>query len=312
MKRLLTQNYWQKLLAFLMAFFIWLMAPAPNKQGLTEMQFFAPISYINLPKDLEITKHPPQAVSVFVRIPQNMVGEINPSQFQLQVDLSDAEPGENSFQLKRSEVLAPKQVKVVKILPSSLDITFDDRIEMVLPIEPVFQGDPAEGYVMERVTLNPREVTVHGPRSLLKGMIQLETKGIDINGLNSQVDMVVHPIFPQGISPVEPKPEIYTARIEIGSEPMSLIFEKVPIGLVNQVYVTKVNPKSFNVQLRGPRRLMERLTMDDVQAFINLQPYAPGNYKIKAPTMRVPNGVQVLKIWPPIDVWVLKQKNFEE
>ncbi len=304
-------NLWQKLLALCMALVIWIMAPTPNREGLTEIQLFAPVSYINLPKNLEIVSQPIASVSLFVSIPHNEVGKINPSQFQLQVDLSGAEPGENNFALRRSDVLAPKQVTISKIQPSSLDLTLEERVEKLLPIKPVFKGELGDGYVIEKAEVTPAEIIVHGPQSILDGLDQIETKALDIQGLNSQVDMVVFPIFPQGVGVSDPKPELYTIRIEIGSEPMSINFEKIPIGLVNQLYVTKINPKWFNVQLRGPRKVVERLNKDDIQAFINLQPLAPGTHKIKAPTLRVPAGVQVLKTWPPIDVWILNQKLYE-
>ena len=310
-KEFFRENILQKAFALGMALVIWAMAPTPQKEGFTEMQFFVAISYINLPKNMEFIESPPQSVSLFVSIPNSEVGELNPAQFQVQVDLSNAEPGDNNITIRRNEILAPKTAVINKINPETLDLVLEEGIEKLVDIKPVFQGQLGEGYVVEKVELNPAQVLVRGPKSQLEAMVQIETKAINIEGLTGQVDMLIKPIFPQGITLVEPKPDLFAARIRIGSQPVVMNFENLPIGVVNQVYVTRFNPKSFNITVRGPKRLVEALKKDDIQAFINLQPYEPGKYKIKSPTIRLSPEIQIIRVWPPIDLWVLKQKIYE-
>jgi len=311
LKEFFRENILQKAFALGMALVIWAMAPTPQKEGFTEMQFFVAISYINLPKNMEFIEPPPQSVSLFVSIPHSEVGELNPAQFQVQVDLSDAESGDNNITIRRSEVLAPKTAVINKINPETLDLVLEEGIEKMVAIQPVFQGQPGEGSVVEKVEMNPAQVRVRGPKSKLDSIEQLETKAINIEGLTGQVDMLVKPVFPSGITLVEPKPDLFAARIRIGSQPVVMNFENLPIGVVNQVYVTRFNPKSINITVRGPKRLLESLSKDDIQTFIDLQSYEPGKYKIKSPTLRLSPEIQIIKVWPPVDLWVLKQKIYE-
>ncbi|MBT7891478.1 MAG: hypothetical protein HN580_20850, partial [Deltaproteobacteria bacterium] len=78
----------------------------------------------------------------------------------------------------------------------------------------------------------------------------------------------------------------------------------------NQTYVTRINPKRFNVLLRGPRSLMDTFNKKDIQAFIDLENLRPGKeYKIESPTLRIRPEIQIKEIWPkPISVWVKKQR----
>lgn len=310
-KAFFAKNLAQKTLALFVAIAIWGFAPLPKREGTTEIQFFVPVSYTNLPKHLEITGQPPRSVALFVELPQSSLGNINPSQFQLRVDLSDADTGDNNFILRKSQVIAPKGVRVLNINPATLDISFENRIEKLLPIHPVFSGTPAKGYVVEKITLSPEMVLVHGPESKLVKVEQLESKRIDIDGLVGEANMRLNIVFPQGIAPVEPKPDLYTALLKVGSEPVNMSFENIPIGLVNQIYVTRINPKFFNIQLRGPKSILDKMKPEDIQAFINLQAYKPGNHKVKSPTLRVSPELQILRVWPPIDIWVLNQKVYE-
>jgi hypothetical protein len=61
------KNPIQKLLSVVLAIVIWIIAPSPNKD-LTEVKFFVPVSYVNLPKSLEIVSDPIQSISVSVEV----------------------------------------------------------------------------------------------------------------------------------------------------------------------------------------------------------------------------------------------------
>ncbi len=311
MKRLLFNNPVQKLLALGFAITIWIFAPAPDKNNLTEMQLFVPVSYVNLPKNLEITSDPVQSISVSIQIPSSDIQKANPNLFQAVIDLEDAVPGEQTYALKQGIVKVPKSidVRITQISPSSLNLVFEETIEKSVPIKPVFVGEVSEGYVREEVTMEPKTATIRGPKSTVSKIEQLETKTLDIENLDSQVELEAQLSLPKGVTVIEPKQEFYIAKIRIGSEPIFIRFFDIPIGLVNRTYITRINPKHFNVLLRGPRSIMETLNKKDVQAFIDLESLEPGEYKVEAPTLRIRPEITIEKTWPPIDVWVKKQRS---
>lgn len=306
---LIFKNPIQKSLAISFAIIIWIFAPAPESAKKTEVQFFVPVSYIHTPKNLLIISDPLQAISVSVEISTQDLPEIHPSMFQAVIDLENADPGVIQYELTADILKTPPNVRVLRISPAATSIEFEELIEKILTIKPVLVGEPAKGYVLQKINIMPEVVKVRGPISTLSKIDRLETKALDINNLNNDVDLMVYPAFPQNITVVDPKPEFYAAHIQIGSEPVEILFKNLPIGIVNQVYVTKINPKSFNVLLRGPRSLMDYITKEDVQAFIDLRGKKPGKYKIKEPSLRLRPEIQKLKIWPsPIHIWVLKTK----
>lgn len=307
--RNLFKNPVQKLLAFSFALIIWALAPTARKEILTEAQFFVPVSYVNLPKDIEITSPPLQSVSVAVEFSQKDIKDIHPSNFQVIIDLEKAESGEKEYTILPRNIKSPSSVNVVKVSPEKIKLAFEKSIERTLPVHPVFIGELAKGYVIKKVILDPQSLKIRGPVSVLRKMEQLETRAINIDQVDSDLDMVVHVLFPDKVSLANPNDnEIYTARILIGSEPIVKRYDNIPIGVLNQIYVTRINPKVFNIVLRGPRSLMDTFNPKDIQAFIDLQSYTPGNHKINAPTVRLRPEIQVQKMWPPIDIWVLHQK----
>ncbi|MDH5561059.1 MAG: CdaR family protein [Deltaproteobacteria bacterium] len=310
-KELIVKNWPQKILAIVFAMIVWALAPSPNKEAQTEMQFFVPVTYANLPKTLEIISDPIQSVSISVATSQSDLQNLHPSLFQAVIDLHDATGGEKVYAVTEKNIKTPPNVRVNKISPDSVKLAFEDTIEKELPIHVVISGEPAKGFAVSEVILEPKVVKVHGPVSKLSGVLQLETKSISIEGVSSDIEMLVYILFPERVVPIEPKPDFFIARIKFGSEPIKMRFEKIPIGLVNQTYVTRINPKKFNALLRGPKKLLEQMEISDIQAVIDLNHYKPGTYKIKTPTIRTRSEVKVLETWPPIDIWVLNQKIYE-
>ncbi|PCI24987.1 MAG: hypothetical protein COB67_11180 [SAR324 cluster bacterium] len=311
MKNLFFKNPVQKLLAISFALIIWTLAPEMKKGDLTEVQFFVPVSYVNLPKDFEITSPPVQSLSISVEFSEKEIDNIHPSLFQVILDLEKANAGDINYKISPKNIKSPAGVRIVKISPDSVDLTLEQTIERTLPIRPVFIGEPAEGYVLKKVTMIPNAVKVRGPHSILDNIEQLETRAINIETADSDIDMLVHVLFPKRVTPIAPKPEFYSARITLGSQPINLRFLNIPVGLINQVYVTRINPKVFNIVIRGPQSLLADFSKKDIQAFIDLQDYKPGNYKTSTPTIRLSPEIQIQKIWPPIDIWVLNQKIYE-
>ena len=307
-KRFLTDNPIQKVLAVGIAVLIWAFAPHLDKPNLSQMRIFVPVSYINAPENLEIVSQPQQSVGVTIEIANDEIP--NPSLFQVVVNLEDAYPGERTYEITKKALRHPQEVKVLKISPDRLTFVFETTLEKKLAIKPVIVGNPAKGYVLEKVELEPEEVTLNGPKTILESLEQIETKTIDIEGISYNMDVITSINLPERLSLVGPEPEFYKAKIEVGSEPISIRFDDIPIGIVNQEYVTRINPKSFHVLLRGPRSIMQTFSAQDVQAFINLQDYLPGKYKIEASelTLRLRPEIQVQKIWPPIHIWVKKQR----
>lgn len=301
------KNPIQKLLSVCLAIIIWSFAPSPNKD-LTEVKFFVPVSYVNLPKHLEIVSDPLQSIAISVEISKDELPKTNPTMFQVALNLEDAVPGENEIAITSKSVTAPNKSRIVDISPNQLVLSFEEVVEKELPIRPVFLGKPAKGYIMEQFSMNPPSIKVRGLASSLGKVNQLTTKAVEIEGINSNLEMFVSILFPEKVKPVDPVPENYIIQIVVVSEPIVMLFKSIPIGIVRHAYQASINPTTFNMSVRGPRTLLEKFKKEDIQAFIDLEGYKPGNYKIDKPSIRLPPEIQIQEIWPSIDIWVRETK----
>lgn len=301
------ENLPQKALALFIAIIIWVLTTNQKESNLTEVQFFIPVSYINLPRDLTLKSSPLRSTNISIEVPQGRVKDLHPGLFQVIVDLKDISIGSQQYQVTSKNISRPSGVNVLNIIPNVIDIEIEKLLEKELKIRAVTQGETAKDYALGEVKMIPEKVRLEGPSSIMEKITQINTKPINIQGLNSDIDMIISLIIPTGTRTLEQNTD-FIARIKISSEPMSVRIFDVPIGIVNQNYVTRINPKKFNVLLRGPKSKLNNITKSDLQAFIDLSKYKPGTYKIKSPALYLDPSITVQKAWPPIDIWVLKQK----
>jgi YbbR domain-containing protein len=81
------------------------------------------------------------------------------------VDLSNLGPGVHAVPVQVQ--ITPRLVRLIRQDPESLTITLDPIISQVFPVNLIVQGEPSVGYQAQTPILDPSEVTVTGPESLV-------------------------------------------------------------------------------------------------------------------------------------------------
>jgi hypothetical protein len=69
----------------------------------------------------------------------------------------------------------------ITVEPREIYITLDYRISKLVPLVPIFQGQPESGYAMLSYSLNPSQVTIDGPAEQVAGIYELYTDVINLN-----------------------------------------------------------------------------------------------------------------------------------
>jgi YbbR domain-containing protein len=152
-----------------------------------ERRISVPVSYRNVPAQLELTGEQIERVSVHVRGDDNIVSALNEGSVRVVVDLAGSQPGSNIVPLRTSHVSAPTSVEVMQIEPSTVTVTLERAGQVVVPVRPTIEGQPAPGYAVGAITIEPSVVTVAGPESRLRGPIAVVTERVLLEGRTSRV-----------------------------------------------------------------------------------------------------------------------------
>jgi YbbR domain-containing protein len=129
----------------------------------------------------------PKQVEVTLRAPRSVWDKLtsNPKAVRAILDLSSLSAGEHTVNLQIQ--VAERPVRIVSVNPSSVTLSLEPLITRTLTIEPAISGEPAIGYKAGDVTLDPKQVAVSGPESLVN---QIARARIVINqaGVREDID----------------------------------------------------------------------------------------------------------------------------
>jgi YbbR domain-containing protein len=157
-------------------------------QASSEIGLEVPLEYRNIPADLEITGDTTNMVQVRLRGSSNVIKDVTARSVSTTIDLGDMRTGEKIVALSPQNVQAPFGAEVIRVNPSTVRFTLERTVVKTVSVTPMIVGQPADGYEVERVLLNPMKVEVEGPESRLNTLTSITTLPIRIEGRQATVE----------------------------------------------------------------------------------------------------------------------------
>ena len=178
-----------KLVSLAIAILLWW---AVGRDQQIEMPLTVPVEFQNAPANLEINSNYPFETRVTLRGPERLIQELNASEVHPIIDLQGATPGERTFDLTRSAIHVPRNVKVVQVVPSQFHISFDRTATRTVPVQPRVIGTLLSGYGITDVTTDPPTITVVGPERRVNSIQNAMTDPVDATGVVGQASFATH------------------------------------------------------------------------------------------------------------------------
>lgn len=234
----------------------------------------------------------PETVKVRVRGSARLVQMVSDEEIPpVTLDLREAEDGR--YDLEGAPFRVPPGLEVVSVIPSTVDLRFEERITRQVPVVPVLSGEVAEGHhVKDPIPVEPAEVTLSGPASEVVDITEVHTTPMILGGLGPGQ----HPRRIRLEAP--PEHSRYTGddqvEVTVIVEPdvTERVFPRVPVEVRGTELASSA--ETVNVTLRGPPSALEGLERERVTAFVQLGEDAsqPGAYRAE---------VQLEGVEPPLE-----------
>jgi YbbR domain-containing protein len=182
------------------------------------------------------------------------------------------------------------------------------EVEVVLPIvqmagfaeKPItvrWDGEPASGFRLMDVTVDPGSVQVTGLPALLEGL-RVQTDAIDITGLNETQTLSTGLELPEGISMIDVQPVFVTVVIEpIFSS--DIVRRPVEIRALEEGFEAIVDPEDVRVFLYGPLPILDTMTEEDVRVTVDLFDLITGTHVLEPFVSLAVEGIEVRSTQPP-------------
>jgi diadenylate cyclase len=183
-----------RLLALGIAFSLWFSVSFEDREALSERLVEASVSY-NRPRGFVILD-PVPSVNVRLRGSSKAIRRLNPYQVDVQVELTQTQPGTVTVNLGPENVLAPEGLDVVSLEPNVIRVELEREVTQRLPAVPKIIGEPAAGAIVDEPEVFPNQVLVTGPESLLARIQSLSTRPIRLDGHALTFDETVAVVSP--------------------------------------------------------------------------------------------------------------------
>ena len=176
------------LLALVISSVLWGMNHGSAKE---ERGFDIPVVFEGIPENLVITEKSAEVINIRVLGPQAALREMSPTEMEYGVNLEGAKAGKAIYLVDEAAMKLPPGARVMSRSPATIELKFERRGRKSVRVAADLEGEPAEGFVVTEVELDPPRVWLAGARSEVLRLSEVVTETIDVAGLNESIEREV-------------------------------------------------------------------------------------------------------------------------
>lgn len=179
-----------KFLSIFLSVFLWVYVLNSEK---VKFEKTVSLEYI-LPTDMVFGSKPVQEVTFMIEGPRAFVRTVSEREDRLVIDLNRANPKKQqnfSIDINPAQLNLPFGMVVERVLPRRLDIKLEKKASKIVPLKLRFTGQLPEKLSLGKTRLEPAEVEVYGPRSLITKLKEIPVRPIELEALPGQESVPV-------------------------------------------------------------------------------------------------------------------------
>jgi len=272
------RNFWLKAVAVGIATLLWI---AVGSEKIVERSLQAPLELLNLPTALELVGDTPKSIEVRVRGTSTSVGRLAPGDVKAVLDVGSARAGRNLYHVGPDLVSTPFGVDVTYAGPAMLALAFERLVTRELPIKADVDGEPAPGYEIRRVTVQPATVEVIGPESALRELSEAVTEPIELRASAAQVQESVAIAILNSTARLR-VPQKALVTVDIQPVRTERVIRAVPVRMqqLRAGQRAQANPSKVAVTVRADDATLKQLDVASIEASVDLAGLGAGRYML--------------------------------
>ena len=188
MLRWLATNLRTFFLAFALALIVWVTAvTAANPDETQTFPNPVPIEFIGQDPSLVMTGTVTKQVQLTLRAPQSIWQTLLSGEVPIHaiVDMTGVKAGTRTVEVQIQ--IAAQPVRIISIAPQKFNLSLEQLVTKTLPVELILSGHPATGYKTGVVVLDPAEVVISGPQSIVAQVKHIRAD-LDVTNARQNID----------------------------------------------------------------------------------------------------------------------------
>ena len=233
----------------------------------------------------------PDEIRVTLRDSRSVLNAVRRDGMQpIQMDLRDANA--HFYYFEQEELELPAGASIVQIAPAAVPLTWVDRAERRVRVDPVFEGEVAEGNLLVGSVVDPSSVQIRGAASEVRRIEVVRTQPVDLTELGPGRHQRRVPLtaLPDHVTYVDTVSVVVTVTVE--EEEGSRNFEDLEVSVMGGESVA-LRPARVDVRLRGPRARIDDLHPRRVVPFVDVSALDPdrGAQPLAVQIRGLPDGI---------------------
>jgi YbbR domain-containing protein len=224
----------------------------------------------------------------------------------INIDLRNRKVGPFTYRLHPDLLKIPAGARITGFYPSEVAGRLEKTKTKVLKIVPSFAGEIPYGYKIKNINIEPKELEVTGPESLLAKTDEVYTEVINLNHVYEPMtrSIGIERKYREQFKTVSV--DTFSILIDVVPYIVSKTFADIDIMVLgSKDYTMDIN--KVQVAVQGPKVIMDKIGSKDINAFIDLSFNTPGTHKEKI-TVKVPQQIELISV-KPSDIKVIIKEN---
>ncbi|MBN1333395.1 MAG: hypothetical protein JW971_06500 [Synergistales bacterium] len=169
--QLLSSSWFLKTVSLLVALLLWIYVTGDRNAELTRT-LTCPVQFLGLATQISL-KTNVEDVEVQLSGERSIITGLDAQKVACEINLSGLEPGKYRLAVRTT---VPRDLKLVNVTPSHLDIELVRIIERIFPVSIEVKGGLPSGLFLDRVDIDPQNVIVKGEEHVIKAIQKIRVE----------------------------------------------------------------------------------------------------------------------------------------
>jgi YbbR domain-containing protein len=204
------------LVSLFLAVFFWTALIIAQGEMLEKI-ITVPVEYTASPADLILVGDKQKEVRLHLAGSKSDLDSINPAELSVKIDLSKAVPGKQTFLISGDNLRLPRDVKLLDMVPSSMELTLAEIVEHEVYIKPQLVGNLPAGLKIIKIEVIPQKIKVLSPEADgKKKIIDVITTPIYLQSIYNDTSLFCKIIAPPAVQPTDKRWPDVEVVIKVG------------------------------------------------------------------------------------------------
>ena len=289
--RLVFQNFGYKLLSLLLAAIVWAIIQGEQIQEISREILVS----IHISPEYGIRGELVRVKAATIRGPQAWLLEV-PKKLTADIFIPPGKVGRYRLRLSKDDIKNLNERLEILVHDPYLDLYVDKLMERSIPVKEAIHGSPAEGYIIEKVNIEPKSITLRGIRNDILKLRYVYTEPIDVSGLKESRVLDMRLVSP-GLGSEVLEVDSVRVALQVGDSKINRRFSNIPVEILGAEKPANIKPLMVSILVQGVPGVLNLLKLSDFKAFVEIRGLGPGRYEQDI-HVKIPPDTALIETFP--------------